>query len=239
MAAFTREQPAHTLTQLSRRAGLPLSTAHRLVGELESWGAVDREEDGTYRIGLRMVEVAALCPRGTPLRDTALPFLEDLYEATHQNVQLAVRDVLDVVYVERLAGHTAVRVRTQVGAHWPMHATGVGLVLLAHAPHQVRETVLARPLESFTERTVTDPALLRAMLADVRRAGYAISDGQVTLDAYSVAAPVRGPRDDVVAAVSVVVLADDPKRYGSVPLVRAAARGISRALGAPSALRRP
>src|SRR5579862_7338904 len=163
------------MSELSRRTGLPLTTAHRLIGELERWGGLERGEDGRYRIGLRMVELAALCPRGVGLRDVALPYMQDLYEATHQNVQLAVRDGTDGVYIERIAGRHAVPVRTRVGAHWPLHATGVGLVLLAHAPRDVQEQVLNAPLKAFTPYTVTDPKTLRKMLAEVRRTGIAIS----------------------------------------------------------------
>jgi DNA-binding IclR family transcriptional regulator len=166
---YSHKRSAFTLSELSRVSGLPLSTTHRLVGELTRWGALERADDGRYRIGLRLVELGALCPRGPGLRDVALPFMEDLYEATHQNVQLAVRDGLDGVYIERIAGRHAVPVLTRVGAHWPLHATGVGLVLLAYAPLDVQETVLAAPLKSFTTYTVTDPAVLRKMLAEARR----------------------------------------------------------------------
>ena len=125
--AFAHERAAFTVTELARRAGLPLTTTHRLVGELEQWGGLERGPDRRYRIGLRFVEVAALCPRGPGLRDVALPIMEDLYEACHQNVQLAVRAGTEGVYVERIAGRQAVPVLTKVGARWPLHATGVGL----------------------------------------------------------------------------------------------------------------
>ena len=152
--AYTQGRSVYTLSELSRRTGLPLTTTHRLVGELERWGGLERGADGQYRIGLRMVELAALCPRGTGLRDVALPFMQDLYEATHQNVQLAVREGTDGVYIERIAGREAVPVQTRIGAHWPLHATGVGLVLLAFAPPAVQETVLAAPLRRFTRSEV-------------------------------------------------------------------------------------
>ena len=228
--AYTQGRSAYTLSGLSRRTGLPLTTAHRLVGELERWGGLERGADGQYRIGLRMVELAALCPRGTGLRDVALPFMQDLYEATHQNVQLAVREGTDGVYIERIAGREAVPVQTRIGAHWPLHATGVGLVLLAFAPPAVQEAVLAAPLRRFTAYTITDPAVLRRVLAEVRRAGVSFSDRQIDEDAYSVGAPVYGADGSCVAALSVVVGSDDPGRASWGPAVRAAAIGISRRL---------
>lgn len=230
--AFTAERPEMTLTEISRRAGLPLSTTHRLVAELANWGALERTDDGRYRIGLRLWEVGALAPRGLGLRESAMPFLEDLYAVTKQNVQLAVLDGTEVVYVERLAGRGAVNVITRVGGRLPLHATGVGLVLLAHSSPELQEQVLAAPLQRFTAKTISQPDELRRVLAEVRRTGVAVSDRQIELVALSVAAPVRGPRGDVVAALSIVVPSEhDSRAY--VPVVRAAARGISRVLGAP------
>ncbi|WP_019813980.1 IclR family transcriptional regulator [Saccharomonospora saliphila] len=237
--AFSPHRPVLTLSELSRRAGLPLSTAHRLVRELTEHGALERDADGGYRIGLRLWEIASLAPHGAALRESALPFLEDLYEATHQNVQLAVLDGTEVVYVERIAGREAIRIQSRVGGRLPLHATGVGLVLLAFAPPEVQERVLAAPLRRYSPKTLAEPVRLRRALADVRRDGFAISDGQIELDALSVAAPVYGEGDTVVAAISIVVPSAGTDPWTLVPAVRAAARGISRALGAPRAAHRP
>ncbi|WP_019925683.1 IclR family transcriptional regulator [Nocardia sp. BMG111209] len=232
VAAFDAEHMVLKLAELADRAGLPQTTAYRYAGDLVAWGALDRAPGGGYQIGLRMLEVAAHCPRGRPLRDVALPYMEDLYEATHQNVQLAVRDGVEVMYVEFLAARNAVAVRTRVGARWPLHATGVGLAILAHSPTALLDEVLTHPLAVFTPKTIDNPERLRRVLAEVRRTGVAISDGQVTLDGYSVAAPVFGPGGTVPAAVSIVVPAGDTKRATWAPAVRTAANGISRALGA-------
>ena len=236
LAAFDRSAPALSLTEISRRAGLTLPTAHRLVGLLTSWGALERDASGAYHIGLRLWEVGALAPRGLALREAAMPFLEDLYEATHENVQLAVRDGMEVVYIERISGRSAVGVLARVGAHWPLHATGVGLVLLAHSDPDVQEEYLtAERLDSFTPFTITDPARLRRMLAEVRRCGFAVSDRQITDDALSVAAPVRGAQGEVVAAVSVIVPCVGARPNTLAPAVRLAGLGISRTLGWTSA----
>jgi DNA-binding IclR family transcriptional regulator len=228
--AFDAEHRALTLSALARRAGLPVSTTHRLVGDLLAWGGLERSDDGLLRVGLHLWEVAALAPRTIGLREAAAPSMGDLYEATHENVQLAVRDGLEVVFVERVTGRHAVPVLTRVGLRFPMSATGVGLVLLAFAPREIQEEALSSPLERFTERTVVDPQRLRSMLADVRRRGIAVSDRQVTMDALSVAAPVRGPDGGVAAALSVVVQADGAQPRTLSPAVRTAAAAISRAL---------
>ncbi|WP_406120032.1 IclR family transcriptional regulator [Streptomyces sp. NBC_00989] len=231
LAAFDHAHTALSLSDISRRAGLTLTTAHRLAGALTEWGALERDPSGAYHVGLRLWEIAALAPRGLALRQLALPYLEDLYESTHENVQLAVRDGAEVVYTEWISGRSAVGVHIRVGARWPLHATGVGLTLLAHGDPDFQEAYCAGPLASFTPYTITDPLRLRRVLAEVRRTGVAVSTRQVTDDALSVAAPVRGPGGAVVAAVSVVVPQVDAQVPALIPAVRLAARGISRALG--------
>ncbi|GAA0546520.1 IclR family transcriptional regulator [Saccharopolyspora spinosporotrichia] len=229
---FAPTRPALTLSQLALRAGMPLSTAHRLVGELVGWGALERDADGAYCIGLRLWELGALAPRGAGLRERALPFLEDLSQITRENVQLAVREGTEVVYVERIAGSGAVPVLTRVGGRFALTATGVGLVLLAHAPAELQDEVLAAHIDRYTELTVTDPARLRRLLADVRSNGFSISDRQVTMDAISVAAPIMDTQGQAVAAVSLVVH-HGTSPHALAPLVRTSARAISRALTTP------
>ncbi|HEV8562703.1 MAG TPA: IclR family transcriptional regulator [Actinophytocola sp.] len=226
--AFTPEAPELTLSELARRAAVSLPTAHRRARELVDWGALERGTDGRFHIGLRLWEVASLAPRGLGLREAAMPFLEDLYEVSHENVQLAVREGVEVVFVERIAGRSAVPVLTRVGGRFALHATGVGLVLLAHAPVAIQDELLAAPLPGFSPKTITDPVRLREVLACVRRNGYAVSDGQVTTDALSVAAPILDATGAVTAAVSLVVRADNAQPTALAPLVMAAARGITR-----------
>nr|WP_246315481.1 IclR family transcriptional regulator [Kineococcus aurantiacus] len=233
LSAFTRENPSMRLGQLADAAGLPLTTTHRIVADLLACGALERDASGSLHVGLRLWEIGSLAPRGHTLREVALPFLEDLYVATRENVQLAVREGLESVFVERLTGREAVTVMTRVGARFPLPSTGVGRALLAHAPADVQEQALAQPVRRWTERTETDPARLRAVLAEVHRTGVAISDREVTDDAVSVAAPVRGPGREVVAAVSLVVRSGTASTAALVPAVRAAALGVSRSLGAP------
>ena len=230
LAAFDAEHRELSLTALARRAGLPPATAHRLIGQLTAWGALEQSESGGYRIGLRLWEVAMLAPRSSGLRRAALPFMEDLYETTHENVQLAVRDGGDTLYIELISGRSAVIVRTTVGSRWPLHATGVGLVLLAYAEPAVQDRVCRGPLTRYTPHTITDPARLRATLADVRRTDAAVSDRQITDDAVSVAAPIRDATGAVVAALSLVVPAT-ANAATLVPAVRMAALGTSRVLG--------
>ncbi|MFE0643352.1 IclR family transcriptional regulator [Streptomyces sp. NPDC058877] len=233
LSAFDREHPSQTLSEIAQRTGLPLSTAHRVVAELAGWGALERAEDGAWHVGLRLWEIASGCPRTQILRDTALPFMQDLYEATHENIQLAVREGTELVFVERIAGHRSVQLLTMVGSRFPVGSTGMGRVLLAHAPHDIQEEVLGSPLRAWTPHTVTDPKTLRAQLDRIRREQVFVSDRQLSEDTVAVATPVRiGRTGPVSAALGIVVAARSASRARGLrePLLRAT-YGISEELG--------
>jgi DNA-binding IclR family transcriptional regulator len=234
LAAFTPEHPVLALTQLAQRTGLPLSTTHRLARELTEWGALEREPRGDYRIGLRLWEIASLMPLSFGLRDIVVPYLEELSQITRENAQIAVRDGLDVVFIERVAGHCAVSTFTKVGGRRPLHATGVGLALLAYAPADVQQRMFDSKLKAFTPYTVSTAFQLRQSLAEIRRTGVAVSDRQLSEETFSVAAPIFGPAAHVVAAISIVSRVGRIKPSDLVPAVRAAARGASLAVIANS-----
>src|SRR5690349_11476858 len=164
LGGFDEHHRRLTLTQLAERAGLPVPTAHRLVGELVGWGALARTPAGDYVVGRRVWDLGLLAPVQSGLRELASPYLHDLYGATLATVHLAVRDGSEVLYLDRLAGHASVPVVSSVGSRLPMHSTGVGKVLLAHAPAPVQQDVLTH-LTRITPYTVTQPGLLRRQLA--------------------------------------------------------------------------
>ncbi len=238
-----------SLTALSAQAALPKATTLRLARKLTEWGALERTPDGRYTIGLRLLEVASLAPRGHGLRATALPYLEDLHHATGQHVLLAVRDGTEAVLVERLSARGAGRVMYRVGGRMPLHATGVGLVLLAHAPQAVQDTVLAGVLTGAGPGAASGagsgrrrgeperipPGELRGRLASVRREGIAVLAEPPPGSITTVAAPIRGSVDGqgrrgVVAALSVVSLTEQAEPAVLVPAVVAVARVVSRAI---------
>lgn len=228
-AAFDTRHPALSLADLARRGGVPLTTAHRLVGELVREEALERRADGRYVVGRRLWELGLLAPVQSELREVALPFLQDLYDTTRQNVHLAVRDGLAALYVERIHGHTSVPIVSRAGGRLPLHATGVGKVLLAHAPDEVIAEALGT-LARVTSRTIIEPGRLRRELAEVRRRGYARTVEEMTLGTCSVAVPVAGPDGDVLAALGLVTTTRrDPSRLA--PALQVAAAGISRTVG--------
>jgi DNA-binding IclR family transcriptional regulator len=226
--AFDERHRRLSLTELARRADLPLATAHRLAAELVAGGALLRTPDGDYVVGRRLWDLGLLAPVQTGLRQLASPFLNDIHAATLATVHLAVRERTQVLYLERLSGRTSGPVVSRVGSRLPMHATGVGKVLLAHAPADVQERVLAN-LSRITPYTVTQRDRLERQLHRVRKEGFATTEEEMTLGACSLAVPVTGA-DDVVAAVGVVVPSLKRDRARLLASLQVAARGIARSL---------
>jgi DNA-binding IclR family transcriptional regulator len=236
LAAFDASRRQLTLRELSRRSGIPVSSTLRLAGRLVAWGALERDEEGRYSIGLRLLEVASLAPRGHGLRQVALPFMSDLAAVTKQHVQLAVREGFEVTLVERFSSHTAVPVRYRVGGKMPLHCTGMGLALLAFAPVEIQDEVLAHPLHGEPDQSLIPPAVMRRTLAEVRHERVAIYRRLEAEALVAVAAPIFGLHEEAVAAIGVLLpeRVALPRRLGYA--VRTAAQSISRQLGAPSQL---
>ena len=229
LAAF---DPAHrrlTLSALARRAQLPLSTTSRLADRLLAWGALERDGSGRFVIGLRLHEVASLAPRGHGLREIAMPYLEDLFVVTREHVQLAVLDGSQAVLVERRSRPGAIDVEYRVGGKVPVLCTALGLVLLADLPDRELTAVLRACTHPDDLAAREQPDEVRRSLTAVRRTGIAVVRRSSPLPIMAVAAPVRDRNEQVAAALSIVVPSGaDPRSYE--PVVRTAARGISRAL---------
>ncbi|MFC4003831.1 IclR family transcriptional regulator [Prauserella oleivorans] len=233
--AFDNAHRRLSATEVARRAGLPVPTTHRLLRELVAGDALVRGEDGRYAVGRRLWDVGLLAPDRTDLRHVASPFLSDIHAATRATVHLAVRDGLEVLYLDRLSGRASVPVVSRTGSRLPLHATGVGKVLLAYAPDDVRERVLAGPLPRLTAHTITQPGWLREQLDTVRRAGYATTTDEMTLGACSIAVPITRPASaatepEVVAALGIVVPTLKRARTRLLTALQIAAQGIARNL---------
>ncbi|GAB3468280.1 IclR family transcriptional regulator [Kineococcus endophyticus] len=231
LGAFEPEHRVLRLADLAARSGLTPSTTLRIVRRLQTRGFVARRADGSYVVGRRTWDLGLLAPVQTDLRDVAAPFLQDLQAATRATVHLAQRDGDRVLYLDRLQGSASVPVVSRVGGRLPLHTTGVGKVLLAHAPADVVAHVLAG-LDRVTPYSITSPALLQRQLAQVRREGFASTSGEMDVGNASVAVPVRGADGQVVAALGLVVATLGRDRQRLVAALTVAAAGIGRALRA-------
>ncbi|GAB3832019.1 IclR family transcriptional regulator [Dactylosporangium cerinum] len=224
LGTFDGEHRVQTLTELAERSGIPRSTVLRLLRQLVANGAVEQMRDGGYVVGLRLLEIASLAPRGHGLRQIAMPYLEDLFHVTRQHVLLAVPDGEDALLVERLSARHAGEVLYRVGGRLPLVSTGVGQVFLAAMEPARRRA----HLEAVDDGEPVGE--WERLLADVRRNGFATTVLSEPWPRLSVAAPVLGRGGRVVAAVSVVVPDEDVSARQFVPVVRATALGISREL---------
>lgn len=218
------------MRELAERAGLPRSTAHRLARELEEWGGLERVEDG-LRPGLRLFELGQRAPRQRDLREAALPAMRDVHAATGRLVQLAVLDGDETVCVEQVVPRGEPRVPSRPGTRVPAHATAMGKVLLACAVDPAAlDVLLARPLAGLTRRTITDPAVLRPHLAEVRALGHALNRGEGQRGLLGIAVPLRDD-DSVIAALSISFRAQTDLERALVAL-KTAQPSIERALAA-------
>jgi DNA-binding IclR family transcriptional regulator len=218
------------LAELSRRAQLPKATTFRLANQLVALGALERGVSG-YRLGMRLFELGSHVSRQRRLRDTALPFMEDLYEATHETVHLAVRDGMQVLYIEKIRGRTSAATRTQIGTRRPMYCTALGKAILASSDNSLTMAVIQAGLAPYTAYTVTSPQRLIDDLEAARREGVAYDREEYQLGVTCVAACVFGHNHAAEAALSVTGLAGRFHAERKATAVRTAALALSRALG--------
>lgn len=227
LAVFEKSLAPRSLTDIATETGLALSTAHRLVTELESWGALQRDANGRYQVGLRLWELGQHA--GRQVREIARPLLQDLYSLTQRTVHIAIREKTEVLYIDRIYDTRRVPQASRVGGRLPLHATAVGKVLLAFDESWLREAVLAQPLEGRTPRTNVDPDALRIELAVIRERGYALTVEEVRLGSASIAVPVFQRGGGIGAALGLVASADEA---GTLERHLPAMRGISRRIEA-------
>lgn len=231
LGAFETRHPYLTLGEVAERSGLPRSTAHRILAELEREGLVERwHEDRTYRLGVRLYELASRTPGALGLRETARPFLAHVHSAVRQHTQLGVLAGTDVLYIERFSARDSAINHTIVGGRTPLHASCLGLSMLAHADADTVAAVIAGGMLAYTDRTITTADALHHELARVRSYGYSVTDGHIHRESRGVGVPVFGPHGRVYAAIGVVVPNDGTSPLPYIEILREAASGITRAL---------
>ena len=228
LGAFDSDHRELTLAALVARCGLPRSTTHRTADRMIRLGWLEKHGD-RYRIGNHLLEIASLAPIRLELREAVLPFLQDLHQATKVTVQLGVLDGTQVLVVEKITGHRAIPMLSQVGGMIPAYCSALGRAILAYSQPAVIDVALAGPLPARTPRTLTSRVAIMRELTSVPGRGWATDREEGNIGVSCVAAPIFGPLGDVAAALSVsgpsqLVRAD---RIG--PAVRMAAAASSRA----------
>ncbi|WBO69460.1 IclR family transcriptional regulator [Streptomyces camelliae] len=228
LESFSPSGGSYRLAELSERTELPKPTVHRLAADLVRLGWLERSGP-RYRLGAKLFELGSLVPHRLDLRETALPFLQDLFEATRETVHLGVREGMEVVYLERIHGHEALQLPSRIGGSLPLSCTAVGKALLAFSGAELMEEALSRSLPALTTHSITDPDRLRMALEKIQVSGLAYEEQEAALGVSCIAAPVFAG-GATVAALSVAVPRSRFSPARLAPAVRTAALGLSRAL---------
>lgn len=234
---FTTTTPELSMSDVVRRTGLPRSSVHRIMDQLVQLRALERT-GSRYRLGLGLLELGALAVHQNRLRETALPHLRALQQATGAVVHLAVLDGHEIVYLEKIGGTGTGRAPSRLGGRQPAYCTGAGKAILAFTDEEGLAAVLAEGMPARTPFTITDERVLRRELARIREHGVAFDREEGFRGVACVAAPLRDAGGTPVAAISISGPPPkiDPQRL--VPPLLTTSRAVWRALFAPGR-RRP
>jgi IclR family pca regulon transcriptional regulator len=200
--AFTREQPALTLSDIARAAAMPAATARRCLLTLEELGYVMRN-GRTFLLRPKVLELGAAYLESMNIEQLTKTHLEELARKTADSAALCVLDGTEIVYVARASVRTLVRLEAHVGSRFPAHATSTGRVLLAGLnPERLASYFREAQLHALTDRTVTDPDNLSRLIEESRRAGYSVVEDELAYGVIALAVPVLDQHGRVVAALN-------------------------------------
>jgi len=203
LECLAQSRRGFSVSELSRRLGLPKSSVHLILRTLERRGYLQRQAaGGRYRFGLKLVALGQQALDGMDLRDEARPVLASLARATGLTVHLGVLEQGEIVVIERIESSAPIRVVSWVGRRLPVHSTAAGKALMAFLP------------EEDGDRTIATVPELERELARVRQLGYAVCDEEHEPGVRAVGAPILDPQGHAVAAVSVVgTVAQVPREH--------------------------
>ena len=221
-----------TLKAISEQSGLHPSTAHRILNDLTIGRYVDRPEAGSYRLGMRLLELGNLVKTRLDVRDAALLPMRELHKLTHQPVNLSMRQGDEIVYVERTySERSGMQVVRAVGGRAPLHLTSVGKLFLAHddAP-RVRAYAARTGLAGHTRNSITELAALERELSRVNQYGTARDNEELELGVRCMAAGIFDDQGKLVAGLSISAPADRLEEAW-LERLRATATEISARLG--------
>ncbi|PRD65269.1 IclR family transcriptional regulator [Malikia granosa] len=234
MDVLASREEALSLKEISEKTGLHPSTAHRILNDLAIGRYVDRPEPGSYRLGMRLLELGNLVKGRLSVRDTALGPMRELHKLIQQPVNLSVRQGDEIVYVERAySERSGMQVVRAIGGHAPLHLTSVGkLFLAADDPQRVRAYATRTGLMGNTPNSLTQLPALERELQQCRQLGCARDNEELELGVRCMAAGIYDDQGKLVAGLSISAPADRLDE-GWLPKLQATANAISHALGCP------
>jgi len=230
--ALAAHQDPVSLKALSETTGLHPSTAHRILNDLALGRFVDRPEAGSYRLGMRLLELGNLVKARLDVREAAIGPMRELHKLTHQPVNLSVRQGDEIVYIERTySERSGMQVVRAVGGRAPLHLTSVGKLFLAHDdPQRVRAYATRTGLSGHTRNSITDLTRLERELAQIRQSTMSRDEEELELGVRCMAAGVFDDQGKLIAGLSVSAPADRLEESWA-ERVKATALQISTALG--------
>ena len=225
-------------SDIARMTGLPVSTVHRILQELVSVGWAREDGDRGYLLGARVLTLAARDTDHVALTSLARPFLQELSDATGSAVHFGVRSGDVAVYVDKLDGSRAYRMRSRIGLPIPLHSTAIGKAVLAALPDEEVTKIVARAgLAARTPHTLTSVARLLDDLARIRERGYSLDEEENELQISCVGAAVFDHKQVPIGGVSLTMLTfetTEERMRSVVPLVVGTAATITNALSGPN-----
>src|SRR6187549_4224133 len=227
----SREE-AVSLKEISEKTGLHPSTTHRILNDLATGRFVDRPEAGSYRLGMRLLELGNLVKARLNVRDAALLPMRELHKQIQQPVNLSVRQGDEIVYVERAySERSGMQVVRAIGGRAPLHLTSTGkLFLAADDPQRVRAYATRTGLAGHTRNSITELSRLERELARVSQYGTARDDEELELGVRCMAAGIVDDQGKLVAGLSISAPADRLEEAW-LERLRATAARISSSLG--------
>jgi len=195
------------ITEISSRLGLHKSTVHSLLKTLQLHGYIEQDDNGLYRLGMKLLEKGQLLLRGLDIREVSNGYLKKLSEETGQTVHLVIQDGAEGVYIDKVEGSKAAIRYSWIGRRIPLHSSAVGKVLAAYMEHVEREKLLENYTYSVhTSNTITTEDKFLAELEQVREKGIAYDREENEVGVRCIAAPIYNHSRKVVAAISMSTL---------------------------------
>jgi DNA-binding IclR family transcriptional regulator len=204
LEVLAKSKDGLTLSQITRKLGIPKSSAHSLLLTLERRGYLHRNvQTGRYMFGFKLFSLANMALKNIELREQARPFLKALMESTELTVHMAMLEDNEVVIIDKIEPPGLLKLGTWIGKRMDVHCTGVGKAYIAYLPEEEIDRLIAPGLARYNENTITSARKLKEELARIRKLGYSLDDEEETIGLRCIGAPIFDHTGQVVASISV------------------------------------
>ena len=193
-----------SLSNISRTLGLSKSTTYSIIATLEQLGLVQQDQaSARYSLGIKLFELGQVVHSSMDLRKLAIASLQKLVEKYGETALLGILSQGEVVYIDKVDCLHSIGISSKIGGRNPAHCTGVGKMLLSGlSDEELKKFIDQKDLKKYTDKTITEPAVLRRHLYEIHKQGYAIDDEEIETGLRCIAAPIRNHRSEIIASIS-------------------------------------